>query len=66
MTGKIKNMNNNLLDIKVSLAGLGYFAISFADIDAAMKILTFILVSAFTIRRWYLMEKKEKYINGSR
>lgn len=59
MPGKNNNMNN-LLDLKVSLMGLGYIAISFSELDIAMKILTFLIVSAFTIRRWYLMEKNNK------
>jgi len=59
MPGKNNNMSN-LLDLKVSLMGLGYFAISFSELDIAMKILTFLIVSAFTIRRWYLMEKNNK------
>lgn len=60
MPGRFKHMNNTFLDIKVSLAGLGYFMINFAEIDIAMKVITFLLVSAFTIRRWYLMEQNKK------
>lgn len=58
MPGKIVNMINTFLDVKVSLVCIGYFMINFAEIDIAMKVITFVLVSAFTIRRWYLMEKR--------
>ena len=60
MTGGKHNMSDNLLDAKVALAGLGYFAVSFSEVDIAMKLITFILVSSFTIRRWWLMEKNNK------
>lgn len=60
MPGKNNNMDHNLLDLKVSLMGLGYFAVSFSELDIAMKVITFILVSAFTIRRWWILEQNNK------
>jgi len=60
MTGKHKNMDNNLLDFKVSLAGLGYFFVNLINNDSFTRVFSFILISAFTLRRWYIMEKRNK------
>jgi len=54
------NMGTYFLDIKVMSAVAGYFAVSFLNIDIAMKIISFVFVMAFTARRWYLMEKNKK------
>ena len=53
-------MHHYLIDLKVSTAFFLFTAISFSNADIAMKIITFILVSGFTIRRWYLLEKNKK------
>jgi hypothetical protein len=41
-----------------------FYAISFADVDATMKVLAFILASGYTLRRWYLMEKNKNNPNN--
>jgi hypothetical protein len=57
-------MHNHLLDIKVgTLAGF-YFVVSFADFEIFMKIAVFIVTIGYTIRRWYLLEKNKKDVNG--
>jgi hypothetical protein len=53
-------MHQYLIDLKVSIAFFLFTAISFSKVDIAMKVITFILVTGFTIRRWYLMEKNKK------
>jgi len=61
MKGKHNNMDhNNLLDFKVLLAGAGYFLFDLINSDKFTKIFSFILISAFTLRRWYIMEKRNK------
>lgn len=52
-------MRQYFLDLKLSLLTGTYFAISFANVDATMKVLAFILASGYTLRRWYLMEKNK-------
>lgn len=51
-------MKQYFLDSKLSLLTGTYFAITFTDIDYIMKIIVFLLTVGYTIRRWYLMEKK--------
>jgi len=53
-------MKQYFLDLKLSFLTGTYFAISFADVDATMKVLAFILASGYTLRRWYLLEKNKK------
>jgi hypothetical protein len=52
-------MKQYFLDFKLSLFTGTYLAVSFTDVDAAMKILAFILATGYTLRRWYLMEKNK-------
>jgi hypothetical protein len=52
-------MRQYFLDLKTSLLTGTFYAISFADVDSAMKIVAFILASGYTLRRWYLMEKSK-------
>lgn len=56
----MKPMNNfhYLLDVKLSIAGLLFLAISYADLELGLKIIGSILFIGFTIRRWYLLEKR--------
>ena len=51
-------MKHYFLDSKLSFLTGTYFAITFTDIDYIMKIIVFLLTVGYTIRRWYLMEKK--------
>lgn len=53
-------MKNYILDLRQSLLTGGYFVFTFANADAAMKILAFIIATGYTARRWYLMEKNNK------
>lgn len=53
-------MGQNLLDLKTWCAYLGFYAVSFSNIDAAMKIFSFLLFCGFTARRWWIMEKRNK------
>ena len=52
-------MRQYFLDLKPSLLTGTFYAISFANVDATMKIVAFILASGYTLRRWYLMEKNK-------
>jgi hypothetical protein len=52
-------MKQYFLDLKLSLLTGTYFAISFADVDATMKVLAFIIATGYTLRRWHLMEKSK-------
>lgn len=52
-------MKQYFLDLKTSLLTGTFYAISFADVDATMKIVAFVLASGYTLRRWYLMEKNK-------
>lgn len=53
-------MGNHIIDLKVMLAGVSFWVVSFSDADAIMKTISFFLVCGFTLRRWYLMEKNKK------
>lgn len=53
-------MNQHLLDLKAWAACLCFYAVSFSNIDAFMKVFSFLFVCAFTARRWYIMEKRNK------
>jgi hypothetical protein len=52
-------MKQYFLDLKLSLLTGTYFAISFANVDATMKVLAFVIATGYTLRRWYLMEKNK-------
>lgn len=52
-------MRQYFLDLKLSVLTGTYFAISFANVDATMKVLAFMFASGYTLRRWYLMEKNK-------
>lgn len=53
-------MKQYFLDLKLGLFTGTYFVISFTDVDAIMKVLAFIAATGYTLRRWYLLEKKNK------
>ena len=55
-------MNNvhHLIDLKMSLAGLAFLAISFSGFEISLKIIGSIFFIGYTVRRWYLMEKNHK------
>lgn len=52
----------NETDIKVLLLNASTFAISFAQIEMALKIALLIITIGYTAQRWYLMYKS----NGKR
>ena len=47
-------------DIKLMLLNASTFAISFAQIEMALKITLLVLSIGYTAQRWYLMQNKEK------
>lgn len=47
-------------DIKVLLMNASTFAISFAQIEMALKITLLLLTIGYTAQRWYLMHKENK------
>ena len=47
-------------DIKVLLLNASTFAISFAQIEMALKITLLLLTIGYTAQRWYLMHKENK------
>ena len=48
------------LDFRASsIFGL-FMALSFTDADMIMKITSFVIVTCYTLRRWYLLEKNKK------
>ena len=53
-------MINKILDLKQSLITGGYFMFTFSNVDAAMKIIAFVIATGYTARRWYLLEKNGK------
>lgn len=46
-------------DIKVLLMNASTFAISFAQIEMALKIMLLLLTIGYTAQRWYLMHKNK-------
>jgi hypothetical protein len=50
----------NETDIKVLLLNASTFAISFAQIEMALKITLLIITIGYTAQRWYLMYKENK------
>ena len=53
-------MKDYLIDLKASVAFFGFTAISFSNVEIAMKIISFMLMAGYTLRRWYLLEKNKK------
>ena len=49
----------NETDIKVMLLNATTFTISFAHIEAALKIALLVISIGYTAQRWYLMHKKD-------
>lgn len=55
----MSNMHH-LIDLKMSLAGIVFLAISFSGFELSLKIIGSIFFIGYTVRRWYLMEKNHK------
>lgn len=61
----MKTMNNfwtslyNFLDLKVSLAGIGFLAINITSTDVILKIIGSVLFIGYTIDRWYHLRKNK-------
>ena len=55
-------MNNffHLLDLKLSIAGALFLAVSLSGLEIQLKIVGSVLFIGYNIRRWHLMEKKNK------
>ena len=47
-------------DIKVILLNAATMTISFAQVEAALKITLLIVSIGYTAQRWYIMQKKNK------
>jgi len=60
MIGESENMDNNFLDIKIWITYFWYLFINTISNDKFTTGFTFVLVSLFTVRRWWLMEKRNK------
>lgn len=58
----IKNNDNmgSILDLKAWIAFFGFYTVTFTNVDIFMKVFSFLLVCAFTLRRWWIMEKRNK------
>lgn len=61
----MNNINNlhNIIDLKMSLVGLTLWVFTSLDIEILFKIIGSILFIAYTLRRWFLMEKHNKNDN---
>lgn len=53
-----KEYKMDTTDIKVLFLNASTMALSFSDIEAALKILLLIASIGYTAQRWYLMNKK--------
>jgi uncharacterized membrane protein YjjB (DUF3815 family) len=53
-------MNQNLIDLKVSLMAIFCFTVQFSEVEKWMKVIVFILTIGFTVHRWILMVKNKK------
>jgi hypothetical protein len=38
----------------------GYLALSFTNVDFAMKVIAFLIATGYTVRRWYFLEKNKR------
>jgi hypothetical protein len=47
----------NMSDLKLYLLNIGTVAMSFSQIDNALKILLLLLSVGYTAQRWYLLDK---------
>lgn len=56
----MKSMSNMpyILDLKLSVLGVALFVFSSLDLELSLKIISSIVFIGYTIRRWYLLEKK--------
>jgi len=50
----------NLTDFKVYLMNISTLAISFSNVEAALKILLLLASIGYTLQRWYIMNKDDK------
>lgn len=51
---------HHLIDLKMSLAGIVFLAISVSGVEISLKIIGSIFFIGYTVRRWYLMERNHK------
>lgn len=47
-------------DIKVMLLNASTFAISFSEVEMALKILLLIISIGYTVQRWHFLRKKNE------
>lgn len=51
---------HNLEDFKLWLLNLLALFFSFTDVEVTLKIISLLIAIGYTLRRWYLMETKNK------
>ena len=57
---KMNNIFTQLIDLKLSIAGFLFMAITFSDAEVVLKIIASILMIGYTARRWYLFEQQQQ------
>jgi len=58
-------MYHNLEDFKFWCLNLFVLFFSFTNVEVTLKIISLLLAIGYTLRRWYLMEKKQNNENNS-
>jgi hypothetical protein len=51
---------HNIEDFKLWLLNLLALFFSFTDVEVTLKIISLLIAIGYTLRRWYLMETKNK------
>jgi len=57
---KLIPMYHNLEDIKLWFLNLLALFFSFTNVEVTLRIISLLIAIAYTLRRWYLMETKNK------
>lgn len=57
--GKMNNIFTQLIDLKLSIAGVLFFAITVSNTEMALKIIASALMIGYTARRWYVFERNK-------
>jgi hypothetical protein len=56
-------MNQQVIDLKTSAMALMFAAVSFSNVESAMKVIAFIITVGYTARRWYILEQNKNKAN---
>jgi hypothetical protein len=51
---------HNLENLKLWLLNIAVLYFSFTDVEVTLKIISLLIAIGYTLRRWYLMEIKNK------